>query len=195
MVKSYLIKQCRKNVNKTFSILQTPGPHPGAQLDFYETIDRLLDELSNEGDTVEPPTVKLKLAADGAKASRISMFMVLSLAVLNDGDAVMSSNGQHTLAIVSSAETYFTIKECFCTIFYPIINPLSQSNGNIVYETKSKKKFRLEIFLGVDMIFLLTVLGMNAANANFACLYCKIEKKKLKVICLSLKMFTGLKKL
>jgi hypothetical protein len=27
------------------------------------------------------------------------------------------------------------------------------------------------------MKFLLTVLGMNAANANFACLYCKIEKK------------------
>lgn len=89
----------------------------------------------------------------------------------------MSSTGQHTLAIVSSDEKYHTIKECFCTIFYQINNLLSQSNGNIVYETKSKKKFRLEIFLGGDMKFLLTVLGMNAANANFACLYCKIEKK------------------
>ena len=122
----------------------------------------------------EQPTVQLKLAADGAKVSRISSFLVLSLAVLKDGDAVMSSTRQHTLAIVSSDEKYFTIKECFCTIFFQINNLLWQSNGNIVYETKSKKKFRLEIFLGGDMKFLLTVLGMNAANANFACLYCKI---------------------
>ena len=35
----------------------------------------------------------------------------------------------------------------------------------------------IAIFLGGDMKFLLTVLGMNAANANCACLYCKIEKK------------------
>ena len=175
MVKSYLTKQCREDVNKTFSILQTP--HPGAQLDFYESIDRLLDQISNESDTLEPPTVKLKLAAEGVKVSRISSFLVLSLAVLNDGDAVMSSTGQHTLAIVSSDEKYFTIKECFCAICYQINNLLSQSNGNIVYATKPEKKLRLEIFLGGDMKYLLTVLGMNAANANFACLYCKIVKE------------------
>jgi hypothetical protein len=175
MVKSYLTKQCREDVNKTFSILQTP--HPGAQLDFYESIDRLLDQISNESDTLEPPTVKLKLAAEGVKVSRISSFLVLSLAVLNDGDAVMSSTGQHTLAIVSSDEKYFTIKECFCTIFYQINNLLSQSNGNIVYETKPNKKLRLEIFLGGDMKYLLTVIGMNVANTNFACLYCKIVKE------------------
>jgi hypothetical protein len=58
-VKSYLIKQCREDVNKTFSILQTSGPHPGAQLDFYETIDRLLDKISNESDTLEPPYTML----------------------------------------------------------------------------------------------------------------------------------------
>ena len=69
----------------------------------------------------------------------------------------MSSTGQHTLAIVSSDEKYFTIKECFCTIYYQINNLLSQSNGNIVYETKSKKKFRLELFLGGDFYLLCLV--------------------------------------
>jgi hypothetical protein len=194
IVKSYLIKQCREDVNKTFSISQTTGPPSGAQLVFYETIDRLLDQISNESDTLEPPTVKLKLAADGAKVSRISSFLVLSLAVLNDGDAVMSSTGQHTLAIVSSDEKYFTIKECFCTICYQINNLLSQSNGNIVYATKPKKKLRLEIFLGGDMKYLLTVIGMNAANTNLACLYCKLEKKNRSDTSKP-EFFTGLKKL
>ena len=48
MVKSYLIKQCREDVNKTFSILQTPGPHPGAQLDFYETIETFRQNIKRK---------------------------------------------------------------------------------------------------------------------------------------------------
>lgn len=96
-----LLNNVGKLSTRFFSILQTPGPHPGAQLDFFETIDRFLDEISNESGTFEPATVKLKLAADGAKVSRISSFLVLSQAVLNDGYAVMSSTRQHTLAIDS----------------------------------------------------------------------------------------------
>ncbi|CAC5407717.1 unnamed protein product [Mytilus coruscus] len=117
MVKSYLIKQCRENINNTFSILKTPGLHQGAQLHLSETLDRLLDTITNIDGSTEIQTVQLKFAADGAKVSRISSFLVLSLAVLNDGEEVMSSANQHTLAIVSSNEKYFTLKECFGTIF------------------------------------------------------------------------------
>lgn len=90
----------------------------------------------------------MKFAADGAKVSRISSFLVLSLAVLNDGEEVMSSAGQHTLAIVSSDEKYFTIKECFGEIFSHINQLLSQENGKIVYETVKKKVSFRDIFGG-----------------------------------------------
>lgn len=104
MVKSYLIKQCRENLNNIFSIKQTPGLHPGAQLDLFETLDRLLINLNLPNDGRNIPRAQIKLAADEAKVSRISSFLVLSLCILNNGDEVMSSSGQHTLAIVSSDE-------------------------------------------------------------------------------------------
>ena len=53
--KAWLNLTLLNNVGKMstrLSILQSPGPHPSAQLDFYETIDRLLDEISNESDTL-----------------------------------------------------------------------------------------------------------------------------------------------
>ena len=36
--KSYLVKQCRSNVNALFTISRTPGKHPGAQLNFKEEL-------------------------------------------------------------------------------------------------------------------------------------------------------------
>jgi hypothetical protein len=145
--------------------------HPSAQLDFYETIDRILDEISNESDTLWTTYCKTEISGRGCKSieniqfsgsltsspkrwrcshvkhwsaytsscalgcgpgvckieslvdifptlfnkvrfNHVFSFLVHSLAVLKDGDAVMSSTGQHTLAIVSSDEKYFTIKEC-----------------------------------------------------------------------------------
>ena len=177
MVKSYFIKQCRENLNNIFSIKQTPGLHPGAQLDLFETLDRLLINLNLPNDSRNIHRVEIKLAADGAKVSRISSFLVLSLCILNNGDEVMSSSGQHTLAIVSCDEKYFTIKECLSSIFTDINNLLEQKNGEILYETKCGKKFYLEIYLGGDLKFLLTGMGLNAANSKYACLYCKIDKK------------------
>jgi hypothetical protein len=38
------------------------------------------------------------------------------------------------------------------------------------------KHYYLALFLGGDMQFLLTALGLNAANSKYSCLYCKIDK-------------------
>ena len=35
---------------------------------------------------------------------------------------------------------------------------------------------QLEFFLGGDMKFLLVILGLNSAGADYACLWCKIHK-------------------
>ena len=36
--RSYLIKECRSNLNSTFHITRTPGKHPGAQMSFKEEL-------------------------------------------------------------------------------------------------------------------------------------------------------------
>ncbi|CAC5380027.1 unnamed protein product [Mytilus coruscus] len=174
--RSYLIKQCRQDINDICTITQTPDKSPSAQLTLKETLDRLLTRHDIE---VEIPVIQIKFAADGAKMSRMSNFLVLSLAVLNRGEEVMSVSGQHTLAIVDGKEDFISIQESLSDIFKDINSLLAKRNeiGYIPYQSSSGQKYLLELFLGGDMKFLLISLGLNAANANFACLYCKIEKK------------------
>ena len=62
-------------------------------------------------------------------------------------------------------------------VFTDIHNLLEQKNGEMLYKTNFGKQFYLEIFLGGDWKFLLTMMGLNAANSKYTCLYCKIDKK------------------
>jgi hypothetical protein len=49
-------------------------------------------------------------------------------------------------------------------------------NGEIAFECSNGKTYYLELFLGGDMKFLLTALGLNAAYSKYSCIYCKIDK-------------------
>jgi hypothetical protein len=48
-------------------------------------------------------------------------------------------------------------------------------NGEIAFECTNGKTYYLKLFLGGDMQFLLTALGLNAANSKYSCIYCKID--------------------
>lgn len=178
LIRSYLVKQCRQSINGMCQISKTPGESPGAQLNFMETLEQTLEKISSE-QSDSPPIVLLKIAADGAKMSRMSNFLILSLAVLNKGEEVMSLHGQTTIAIVDAKENFVSIKESFAEIFQEINALLETKNddGYVPYTSNlTNENYRLEFFLGGDMKFLLTVLGLNAANSKFSCIYCKIEK-------------------
>ncbi len=167
MTRSYIIKQCRSYMDGFCHIEKTPGTNPGAQLDFESELSRVLKET---GDTSKTNIVKL--AADGAKMTRNSTFLVLSLALLSDDTKnVMASSGNDTLAIVSANENYENIAVSFGKIFSDI-NELIDEDG-----TATIGDYKVEFFVGGDMKFLLTVLGLSMANSNYACIYCKIHKK------------------
>ncbi|CAC5380013.1 unnamed protein product [Mytilus coruscus] len=105
--RSYLIKQCRQDINDMCTITQTPGISSGSQLTLKETLDILLTRHNIEG--LELPVIQIKFAADGAKMYRMSNFFVLSLAVLNSGEEVISVSGQHTLTIVDRKKDFISI--------------------------------------------------------------------------------------
>lgn len=91
----------------------------------------------------------------------------------------MSLHGQTTIAIVDAKENFVSIKESFAEIFQEINALLETKNddGYVPYTSNlTNENYRLEFFLGGDMKFLLTVLGLNAAKSKFSCIYCKIEK-------------------
>ena len=174
MITSYLIKQCRDQLNSMCTISTTPGEASGAQMSVRHTINQLLITFEDYAEATS--VVKLKFAADGAKMSRVSNFLVFSLTLL-DNNQVFSSHGQHTIGIASARENYICISESFSDIFNDINDIMGTSIiGEIPFECSNGKAYYLELFLGGDMNFLLTALGLNAANSKYSCLCCKIDK-------------------
>ena len=123
-----------------------------------------------ETDWNEQP-IQVNISGDGARMTRNSSFIFLSFSLLHAWDDVMSSSGNHTIAIVKGSESYSTLKESFSTVFNDINETIKQ--GNI---TVNDSKYYIELFLGGDYKFLLLMMGMKGATSIHACLWCKIAK-------------------
>ena len=124
--KLYLVKQRRDQLNEICHIDPTPGSAEGAQMSFTGLLKaRVLDLISKEKETnwKEHP-IQVKISGDGARMTRNSSFILLSFSLLQAGDDVMSSSGNHTIAIVKRSESYNTLKEAFGAVFSEIKDTL-----------------------------------------------------------------------
>ncbi|CAB3985452.1 Hypothetical predicted protein [Paramuricea clavata] len=118
--RSYLIKQCRQDLNKVYSISRTPGEWPGAQLSFKDELNhRLSKQMEKLGDKMLN-TQRVKISGDGAKMSRITNFVVLSFSLLSEGEKVMSTKGIHTVAILNGKEDYGVLQTAGKNLFKEI---------------------------------------------------------------------------
>ncbi|KAK2565676.1 hypothetical protein P5673_010845 [Acropora cervicornis] len=200
--RSYLIKQCRSDLNNSFHIRRTPGKNSGVEMSFKQELEAQIRKKLAQGDLGRQ---QIKLSGDGAKMSRIANFMVISFPMLSDGEKVMSCKGKwcicngylnqgkchpgkmfimhpfvymhltgnHTVEIVSGFEDYDVLKAS-CKNIFAEINELVDA-GEIEVDGH---KIPLEFYLSGDYKFLLLVLGMNAACADYACIYCTIHKNE-----------------
>ncbi|XP_028516288.1 uncharacterized protein LOC114575505 [Exaiptasia diaphana] len=102
--------------------------------------------------------------------TRLTHFVIMSFSIL-DNDDVMSSKGNYTLAVVKGEESYDLLKSSFKDLFHAI--------NNIIKEKKVRVNdidIPVEIFLGGDYKFLLLIMGMKGATADYACIWCTIHK-------------------
>lgn len=170
--KSYLIKQLRSNLNKTYHIERIPGKYTGAKLDFTSTLSSHIKDLLISKPELKDQTIDVKLSGDGARMSRTTNFMMFSFALLQNDESVMSSKSNRTVAIVNGPEEYLTLKTSLSTIFNEINDLIEKGSLSIDgYDIK------LNFFLGGDLKFLLMIMGMNAACSHYACLWCKVHKE------------------
>ena len=77
--KSYLVKQLRGNLNKTYHIEQTQGKYPGAKINFTATLQEHIKELLTSKPELKDASIEIKLSGDGARMSRTTNFMMFSL--------------------------------------------------------------------------------------------------------------------
>ena len=169
--KSYLIKQLRTDLNNTYHIERTDVKCPGAKLDFSSTLAAHVQELLLHKTELRNEVVQVKLSGDGARMSRSTNFMMISFALIQCNEKVMSSKSNRTVAIVNGSENYETLKESLSNLFREINELIT--TGTILID---REHVKLECFLGGDMKFLLMILGLASATSNHACLWCKVHK-------------------
>ena len=131
--KSYLVKQRRDQLNEICHIIDpTPGSAEGAQMSLTGLLKaRVQDLISRDKETnwKEHP-IQVKISGDGARMLRNSSFILFYFCLLQAGDDVMSSSGNHTIAIVKGSESYNTLKEAFGTVLSEINETIKQ--GHII---------------------------------------------------------------
>ena len=172
--RSYLVKQCRQDLNNMCHLEGLKGKFPGAKVSSVENL--LADHIShyinkNPGFCTKTDSIQIKISGDGAKMTNNSNFILLSFAILQTGESVMSAKGNRTIGIVNGKEDYSTIKESFGDIISEINKLVAARKVNV-----EGKNINIEFFLGGDYKFILMMLGLKGATSNYACAWCKLHK-------------------
>jgi len=121
-------------------------------------------ELLRKAPELKGSKMKVKLSRDGARMSRTTNFMMMSFTLLQLNESVMSPK-------TYGPEKYETLK----TSLFPFFNEVNQLISKVTLSIDGEN-VELEFFLGGDMKFLLMILGLSSATADYACLWCKIHK-------------------
>ena len=173
--RSYLIKQCRNNLDKLCHVKSTPGTYEGAQISFESLLSQQISAFMKENTDFDfaNETLKIKISGDGAKMTKKSNYILLSCALLQKKDEVMAAKGNHTIAVVNGSEKYETLQVFFKDIFSEVNSFIKLGFINV-----DGRKIYLEFFLGGDYKFLLTVMGLKGATSLYACLWCIIHKDR-----------------
>lgn len=158
-----IIKNERQAFNSRIDIFRCPGNTPGA----YVTIESEIRKHVHENNLPEGSRLQIKISGDGAKVSRVSNFVTLSLSFLGENGA----SPLKTLAIAKCSENYDNIKVLFDPLFRELNN--LNSLGKIDIDGKS---YLVCSKFGGDMKFIQLCLGMNGSTATHACPWCHVHK-------------------
>jgi hypothetical protein len=171
--RSYLIKQKIDALNKLCHVVTTPGKAEGAQISFHGALQERLEDFVNSNPDFDyaNENLKIKLSGNGARMTRNTSFIILSFALLQGLDDVMSAKGNHSVGVVKARQTYDTLKESFKDIFKEI-NDLNDKKTITV----KGRELKVELCLGGDYKFILIMLGLKGATSHCACAWCKVHK-------------------
>lgn len=87
---------CKDDLKKVCHITRTPGVAPGGQLDIATELESFLKKQINQNkiDIDDPGlTFRIKISEDGAKMTKLRIFIVISCSVFNNDEDPMSSKG------------------------------------------------------------------------------------------------------
>ena len=115
-----------------------------------------------------PNTIRIKLTGDDTRIARGLNVVNIAFTILEEGTKARSVAGNHTVAIMKVSESYDELIKG--------LRDICQEAKDLGVITIDDRIFKIKFFLGGDWKFLATVNGLEHANANFACIWCKCSK-------------------
>ncbi|GBB95971.1 hypothetical protein RclHR1_26510002 [Rhizophagus clarus] len=94
--------------------------------------------------------------------------------ILNDIMNIQKSNYHHTIILYPGIEKYEILQE----VMTPMINELNDLVINGLKDSTGKI-WKIKPYFSSDWKFLSIILGFNASNANYFCLWCLCTKKDI----------------
>ena len=91
--RSYLIKQCRNDLNKLCHMTSTPGTFEGAQIPFKSILCQQISAFKQENPDFDfdNETLKIKISADGAKMTQKTDYILHPYHIFSQGNTHNSS--------------------------------------------------------------------------------------------------------
>jgi len=94
----------------------------------------------------------------------------MSFALLDLGDDVIATKGNHAIAVVKGKDNFKTLQESFTDVFNEI-NKLHVNSENKI--EVNDRVINLEFFLGGDYKFILLMMGLKGATSHYTCVWHK----------------------
>ncbi|RHZ83398.1 hypothetical protein Glove_95g68 [Diversispora epigaea] len=117
-------------------------------------------------------TLYIKLEGDGRNVGRKQNHVMITFCLLNEGEEVLKPDKQYSICLYIGKETY-EILDRVGKIFALQLMDLKQ-NGII---DEDGNHWPIEFFFSGDWKFLYIIMGLNAPNSNYFCLYCECDIK------------------
>jgi len=161
-----------KSINSCCDVYSTPGPILGVQQSLKKRLATRLEILVKKYPSIEDEAcIRVKLTGDGTRVSRSMHLVVIAFSILNvENENPNSPGGNHVIALVNTEEKYEQLSEA--------LKDIEKEIQSTQYLTIDDHKFKIEYFFSADMKYLAVCLGLQAANANYSCIWCKCPKQQ-----------------
>ena len=164
------VQRLKYKLNSHYSIEQAPADITGVQQSLKERLIPCITNIINNipGDNV-PSCFHIKLTGDGTQISRGFTVVNFAFIILEEGEKVHSSAGNHSIGI-------FKVCESDYSALHKALQDIISEANNLKDITINSVKYNIEYFLGGDMKFLALVCGIESATSTHSCIWYKCPK-------------------
>ncbi len=169
MPRHYQLKKRISELNKLWSIRPTPNGICGVQQSLEDRLRARVSYLHKTAPADAPfranKTLNVKLSGDGTNIGKRLHVVNFTFTLLEEGARAYASEGNHTLAIFKSQESYEKLGDALEDIRAEVKRLCS-----IVVDGQT---YNITYYLGGDWKFLAITTGIDSACSKFACIWCK----------------------